>query len=136
MSEVIELNAECDVHTRRRTNKELEALALEEWRKQNSILQGNEELTLKHWIQTSKRPRNLQVVGTTKIQSYPEDRLVSDKIVTLKDVDNRLTLLEDRLVSLGERLAKIMEQIVLRISKTESKLENLEFTTAAYGASE
>lgn len=136
MSEVIELNAECDVHTRGRTSKELKLLALEEWRKENSILQGNEELALKHWIQISKRPRNSQVVGTTKIQSYPEDRLVRDKIVTLKDVDNRLTLLEDRLVSLGERLTKIMEKIVIRIGKNESKIEDLDFRTMSYEASQ
>jgi len=132
MGKVIELNAGYGVHTRGRTSKELEALALEEWRKQYSIPRGNGELTLEHWIQTSKRPipRRSQVIGTTKIQSYPEDRPVSDKIVTLKDVDNRLTLLEDKLASLGERLTKVMEQIVLRIGKAESRLENLEFTTA------
>lgn len=87
-----------------------------------------------------KQLRYSHQIGTNKydypMETLPNVLTVVKIIKILKDMDDRLTLLEESVASLGERLAGLMEKILIRVGKNESKLEDLEFRTMSYEASQ
>lgn len=82
-----------------------------------------EELAVKEWIETSRRSR---IPGATYYPPQYPQVITADKIV------NELENMNHRLKSLEGLTKKIMD----RISKFESKQEELEFKILSYEASE
>lgn len=82
-----------------------------------------EELAIKEWIESSRKSK---IPGATYYPAEIPQVITADKIV------NELENMNHRLISIEKLMKKIMD----RISKFESKQEELEFKILSYEASE
>jgi len=115
MSEVVKLSR-FGLHNRKRTIEEFEALGNAEWirewraRREQQPWDKNVKVEKKYIYPLEDAPSALTVTQINKI---------------LRDMEDRLILLEESTASVGERSVKLMEKIVRRIGKNESKITEL-----------
>jgi len=119
---IVELDGFSSPHSKKRTAEELEMLAKAEWRKEYSIERNKAMKALKGHMA-------LQAVGIKKydfpIETMPNVSTVVKVVKILKDLNERLTVVEKSIASIGEKSIGLMNIMLSRIGKNETKLENI-----------